>query len=211
MKLIDLSQPVYDRCPNCPEHPYVKSEIIATHEKHGWRLEKLTLASHTGSHVDAPLHKLAGAASLDEIPLEKWVGSAWIADLRDAKAGERFGVSRLAASLRGDLADRIALLATSWGDRRAMSEEWLSRAPLLTVEGAQWLVDRGVRGVGIDYYSVGDAATHEVLLGAGIWIVEDLKFPAEVFQLPQPVQFWCLPMNLKGHTGAFCRPVVVAS
>ena len=42
-----------------------------------------------------------------------------------------------------------------------------------------------------------------------IWVAEDLRFPAEVFTLPGPVEFWALPINLKGHTGSFCRPVLV--
>ena len=72
---------------------------------------------------------------------------------------------------------------------------------------------RRVRGVGIDHYSIGgsgplNAETHTILLGSGIWVVEELKFPAEVFSLPQPLKLWALPMNWPGCSGAFCRPVV---
>ena len=80
MHLIDLSQPLYDGAPNCPAHPPVKSELIADHPQQGWRVELLTLASHTGSHVDAPYHKLAEGANLDQIPLERFTGQAVIAD-----------------------------------------------------------------------------------------------------------------------------------
>ena len=85
MKLLDLSQPLYDGAPNCPAHPPVRSTIIADHPKDGWRVELLTLASHTGSHVDAPYHKLAHGAKLDDIPLERFTGLAVIADFRDAR------------------------------------------------------------------------------------------------------------------------------
>src|SRR4051812_24977217 len=84
MKLIDLSQPLYDNAPNCPEHPVPRSTLIATHEEHGWQVEMLSMVNHTGSHVDAPLHRMKGGKSLDEIPLEQWVGEAVIVDLRDA-------------------------------------------------------------------------------------------------------------------------------
>ena len=80
---------------------------------------------------------------------------------------------------------------------------------MVGADGAKWLVDQGIRGVGIDYYSIGDATTHEILLSNNIWIVEELKFSDEVMKLPRPVEFWSLPINFKGHTGAFCRPVVV--
>src|SRR5688572_30045521 len=200
MRIIDMSQPVFDGCPNCPEHPAVRSEVIATHETVGWRLELLTLANHTGSHVDAPLHKIAGAASLDEIPLERWMGRAFMVDLRPSARDQRYGPAELEGRL-GDyeLRDRIVLLCTGWGERRARSDEWLNHAPMLGEVGARWLVERGIRGVGIDYYSIGDAAVHEILLSRGIWIVEELSFPADLFALRQPVEFWALPVNLRGH------------
>ena len=90
------------------------------------------------------------------------------------------------------------------------------RGRVVDPSGAKWLVERKARGVGIDHYSIGgsgpdNAVTHEILLGNGIWIVEELSFPAEVWTLPLPVKFWSLPVNLKGHTGAFCRPVIEVS
>ena len=215
MKLIDLSQPVYDRSPNCPVHPPVKSEILRDHPQHGWRVELLTLSNHTGSHVDAPLHKVAGGASLDDIPLERFAGPAVIADLRDVAASTRITPAMLQAKLPGELRDIIVLLATGWGDRRAKTDEWLWQSPCLDPEGASWLVQQGIRGVGIDHYSIGGMAdpinprTHTILLEANVWIVEELRFPPESFAVPQPFMFMSLPFNLKGHTGAFCRPVIV--
>src|SRR2546430_16074770 len=107
MKLIDLSQPLFHDAPNCPAHPPVKVDVIATHERVGWRVELLTLASHTGSHVDAPLHKLPGAPCLDDIPLERWVGPAHIADLRGIAPNEPVGVTALQRRLSLELSDRI--------------------------------------------------------------------------------------------------------
>jgi len=209
MRIIDMSQPLFDGCPNCPEHPPVTSEIVFDHDAVGWRLERINCANHTASHVDAPLHKIKGGPSLDEIALERWVGGAYAVDLRPCVADQRIGVGELSAKLRGELRDRIVLLCTGWGEKRARTDEWLNHAPMLSVEGARWLVERGVRGVGIDYYSIGDAAVHEALLSRGVWIVEELSFPVEVWGLPQPVEFWSLPVNFRGMTGAFCRPVVV--
>ena len=216
MKLIDLSQPLYDGAPNCPSHPPVKSEIIADHPETGWRVELLTLASHSGSHVDAPYHKLAHGPSLDQIPLERWTGAAVIADLRDSKPDRPLDAPLLAERLHGHaLAERIVLLATGWGRKRAKTDEWLHHSPYVSAEGAKWLVAQKIRGVGIDHFSIAglrediNPVTHSILLGANTWIVEDLYFPDEVFRLPQPFEFMCLPIHLRGHTGAFCRPVVI--
>jgi len=215
MKFIDLSQPVYDDSPNCPVHPPVKSEILRDHPTHGWRVEVLTLSNHTGSHVDAPLHKIAGGASLDEMPLQSFAGPARIADLRGIGASSPITVDLLRSKLPAELNDQIVLLATGWGDKRAKTDEWLYRSPFLDPEAAAWLVQHRVRGVGIDHYSIGgikdpvNPRTHTVLLEAGVWIVEELRFPPAAFGVPPPFMFMALPVNLKGHTGAFCRPVIV--
>jgi kynurenine formamidase len=215
MRLIDLSQPLYDGAPNCPAHPPVKSEIIADHPKDGWRVELLTLASHTGSHVDAPYHKLADGANLDQIPLERFTGQAVIGDFRGATPDEPLTAEKLSAKLSAPLAERIVLLATGWGAKRAKTEEWLRHPPYVSPDGAEWLVAQRIRAVGIDHYSIAGARdpinsqTHTILLQAGVWIVEELSFPDEVFKVPQPFEFMSLPIHFRGFTGSFCRPVAV--
>jgi arylformamidase len=213
MRLIDLSQPLYDGAPNCPVHPPVSFRRTADHAQGGWRMEEIAMATHTGSHLDAPLHKIAGGRSITDLPLETFAGPAHIADLRGLAPDTAIGPELLARALHGKLAGEIVLLATGWGDKRAKTEEWLRRSPFIDPAGARWLVGRGVRGVGIDHYSIGgsgplNAETHTILLGSGIWVAEELKFPEEVFSLPQPVKFWSLPLNWPGCSGAFCRPVI---
>jgi arylformamidase len=213
MRLIDLSQPLFDNAPNCPVHPPVAFTRTADHSSGGWRMEEIAMATHTGSHLDAPLHKIAGGKSISELPLETFVGAARIADLRGIAADAPITPALLALRLPKVAAGEIVLLATGWGDRRAKSEEWLHHSPFLDPAGARWLVERRVRGVGIDHYSIGGSGalneeTHTVLLGAGIWVVEELRFPEEIFSLAQPMKFWALPLNWPGCSGAFCRPVV---
>ena len=166
------------------------------------------MATHTGSHLDAPLHKIAGGKSISDLPLETFVGPARIVDLRGIAADTPITSAMLAPKLPGLARGDIVLLATGFGDKRAKTDEWLHHPPVLSAEGSRWLIERGVRGVGIDHYSIGDAETHTILLGAGVWVVEELKFTPEVFALPPPVKFWALPLNWPGCSGAFCRPVI---
>jgi kynurenine formamidase len=213
MRLIDLSQPLFDAAPNCPAHPPVSFRRTADHPADGWRMEVLGMATHTGSHVDAPLHKIAGGRSIDQLPLKAFVGPARIVDLRGIGAHTAIDRAVLEPAARELRAGEILLLATGWGDKRAHSDEWLHHAPFVHPDAARWLVERGIRGIGIDHYSIGgqgplNEETHTVLLGAGVWIVEELRFPAEVFALAQPMKFWTLPVNFAGCSGAFCRPVI---
>jgi len=214
MRLIDLSQPLFDGCPNCPVHPPVSAKVTAHHERDGWHMEQIAMASHTGSHIDAPLHKIAGGKSISDYPLESFVVRAVIADLRDAGPEQPIGAELLASRLAGPLEDAIVLLATGWGKRRAATAEWHFRSPFLAPDGAEWIVQNKARAVGIDHYSIGgskdpdNSRTHEILLGAGLWVLEDLHFPDEIFTAPSPLQVWALPVNFPGFSGAFCRPVI---
>ncbi len=206
---------MFDGCPNCPVHPRVSAKLTTRHESDGWHMEHLSLASHTGSHIDAPLHKIAGGKSISDFPLESFVTKALIADLRDAAPDQRIGADLLASRVEGSPEDAIVLLATGWGNRRAANDEWHFHSPYLAPSGAEWIVQNKARAVGIDHYSIGgsrdpdNSRTHEILLGAGLWILEDLHFPDEVFAAQQPLQLWALPINLRGFSGAFCRPVLV--
>jgi arylformamidase len=214
MRLLDLSQPIFDAGPNCPAHPPVSSVVTSDHERGAWHWETLTLASHTGSHLDAPLHKIAGGASIDSLPLDRFMGEAYLADLRPLEPRALITPERLAAALSADLPpDCIVLMATGWGDVRERTDHWLYNSPKLTPEAAEWLASKSIRGLGIDHWGIGgwdaenDAAVHTILLGQGIWIVEELRFPPEAYALPQPQTFMALPINLRGHSGAWCRPV----
>ena len=214
LRLIDLSQPIFDGGPNCPAHPPVRSEVTSDHDQAAWHWETLTLASHTGSHLDAPLHKIAGGGAIDSLPLETFIGLAHVADLRGIAPGAWITPELLASALPSDLPpDRIVLMATGWGDIRERSDLWLYQAPKLATAAADWLVEKRVRGLGIDHWGIGgwdkenDAAVHTTLLGQGVWIVEELRFPAEVYALAMPQTFMALPINLRGHSGAWCRPV----
>jgi kynurenine formamidase len=218
LRFIDLSQPIFDSGPNCPAHPPVRSEVTSDHVRGSWHWETLTLASHTGSHLDAPLHKIAGGAAIDALPLDRFAGPAYVADLRPLDEGALITPDRLSAALPPDLpADSIVLMATGWGDIRERTDRWLYGSPKLTPEGADWLAGRSIRGFGVDHWGIGgwdkenDAAVHTILLGRGIWIVEELRFPAEVYCLPMPQTFMALPINLRGHSGAWCRPVLVSA
>lgn len=215
-RFLDLSQPIFAGGPNCPAHPPVLSEISSDHIRGEWHWETLTLASHTGSHIDAPLHKLAGGTTIDAMPLERFTGPAYVADLRGIEPEAHITSELLKVALPNPLpADSIVLMATGWGDIRERTERWLYKSPKLTPEAAEWLVENKIRGLGVDHWGIGgwdkenDAAVHTILLSKGIWIVEELHFPASAYLLPMPQTFMALPINLLAHSGAWCRPVIV--
>ena len=186
LTFIDLSQPIFHDGPNCPAHPPVRSEVSSDHERAEWHWETLTLASHTGSHIDAPLHKIRGGASIDELPLDTLTGPAYLADLRPLEPEALITPERLQAALLANLPpDSIVLMATGWGDIRERSEQWLYRSPKLTPDAARWLVDNRIRGVGMYLlnnpgYGSPRLFDHEPLV----------KFTSTFFELVANLIFW---------------------
>ena len=193
MRFFDLSQPLFDGCPNCHVHPPVKLPVAADHPADGWRMEEFHMASHTGTHLDAPLHKIAGGASIDSFPLETFSGACCILDLTHLSAGHPIGP----ADLQGAEPGKILLLNTGWGHKRAKTDEWIHRSPYLAPDGAQWLVDHGIPAVGIDHFSIGG------------WVIEELCFRDGWREFADGARFMALPLLLPGFSGSPCRAVLV--
>lgn len=212
MRFFDLSQPLFDGCPNCHVHPPVRLPRTADHPTDGWRMEEFHMASHTGTHLDAPLHKMAGGASIDSYPLETFCGEQVIVDLTHLEAGHPIGPADLEAA--GGCSGKILLLNTGWGHKRAKTEEWIHRSPWLSPAGAEWVVEKDVRAVGIDHFSIGgtgeeNALTHEILLGNGVWVIEELCFREGWREFAEGASFLALPLLVPGFSGSPCRAVLM--
>jgi kynurenine formamidase len=218
MKIFDLSQPLTDLCPNCPVHPPIRLPRTADHPADGWRMEEFHMASHSGTHLDAPLHKWAGGKSIDQIPLENFLGPVRVADLvGEAVPDLAIGPALLEKTLagQGSLEGDVILLNTGWGLKRAPTDEWRYHSPYLHPEGAEWLVQRRIKGVGIDHFSIGgmlekeNVLTHEILLGATLWAVEELCFRPGWKEAAEGALFAALPLFLPGFSGSPCRAVLM--
>ena len=167
----------------------------------------LTLGSHTGTHVDAPKHFLPDGGSADTIPLERLVGPAVVLEIPEdvtAIGAAQLRTQRLRGSRRVLLRTRNSLMLS----QPRFTPEYVALAP----DGAQYLLERGVELVGIDYLSIErfdttDYPVHRMLLERGVVIVEGLDLsavPGGAYQLV------CLPLRLAGLDGAPARAVLIA-
>lgn len=80
MKVIDLSMKLHTGMEVFPGDPKVEIDIVQTYEENTWMLRRLSLGSHTGTHVDAYSHMHQGKETLDEIPVEKFFGEAQVVE-----------------------------------------------------------------------------------------------------------------------------------
>jgi arylformamidase len=80
LRIIDLSMPIYTGMDVYAGDPEVSIEVVQTYEKNTWQLRKLTLGTHTGTHVDAFSHMHASGKTLDKIPLARFFGKAVVTE-----------------------------------------------------------------------------------------------------------------------------------
>jgi arylformamidase len=168
-------------------------------------LSLLTLGSHTGTHVDAPYHFLADGPRLGDVPLDRMVGEALVADLRGLRAID-------APALEGvPLREGDILLCRTDNSWRWASAEFRRDFTYLTEDAAALLVERSVRAVGMDYLSIEefgsrDFPVHHRLLGAGVFVIEGLDLRAVE---PGRYTLVCLPLHFPDLDGAPARAVLL--
>jgi arylformamidase len=168
-------------------------------------VSRLACGVHTGTHIDAPVHFIEGAAGIEATPLDALIGDACVVDATGITADiDAVTLSRLAIP-----ADATRLLFKTpnsrlW-ERDAFSPDFFG----LAEDAARELVRRGVRLVGIDYLSIAPKAdpapTHIALLSAGVVIVEGLDLRAVT---PGAYRLVCLPLLLEGSDGAPARALL---
>jgi arylformamidase len=164
----------------------------------------VTLSTHTGSHVDAPFHFLAAGASIERLPLEPFIGPALLIDAAGAERVE----PRHLAPLDATPAERVLVRTRARSNPSRFDERFAPLAP----EAAQRLVDLGVRLYGTDAASLDGfdskaLASHRILAGAGVMILEGLVLdepPAGAYELI------ALPLKIGGADGAPVRAVLRA-
>ena len=164
-------------------------------------VSKLELGVHSGTHVDGALHFIDGAPGTEELPLDALVGRA---EVVDASGVDGHLDEAALASLSLPDAERL-LLKTKNSALWELPEFSLDFVRL-TGSGARYLIERGVRLVGIDYLSIGDEEAHKALLGSGVVAVEGLDLRRVE---PGSYELLCLPLRLEGSDGAPARTILV--
>lgn len=165
----------------------------------------LACGVHTGTHVDAPVHFLAHGTDVTQLPLDILIGPAVVVALPDV------------AAITADILEGLNLPNTQRLLLRTRNSESWQRGErdfqpdfvALTADAARWVVQRGIRLIGVDYLSVqrfhDDHETHLVLLEAEVVIVEGLNLAQAA---PGNYELICLPLKLAGADGAPARAVL---
>ncbi len=167
----------------------------------------LEMDVHVGTHIDAPWHFLPDGATIETLDLSLLVGPAVVGHLLDVTCVTPDDLEALDVPAN---TQRLLLRTQNSALWEAGVSEFRKDFVALTPEAAQWVVDHGIRLVGVDYLSVqrfGDSSlTHEVLLRAGVIIVEGLDLSNVQ---TGTYELYCLPLKLVGAEGAPARAILV--
>jgi arylformamidase len=210
-KWIDISYPLSEEIiywPQDPVPPDIKTNSL-TSGGVTVTMSQMTINTHHGTHVDAPRHFYPDGASIDEMPLTAIMGPARVIEIKDTHVinpEELEGHNILAG-------ERVLFktINSSYYKQGRFVEDFVH----ITRESAQFIADRNVSVVGIDYLGVGSfrdrsslIEVHQILLGNGIWIVEALDLSGVE---PGNYEIICLPIKIKqgdaGQARAIIRPL----
>ncbi len=208
MRYIDISLPVSESTVHWPGDPPVRiSPLLSLEQGDGANVSEIRLSSHAGTHVDAPLHLVAGGASVDALPLAALIGPALVVEIPAVAVITPAELEALA--LPTDC--RRLLLRTANSTRRLLAgDTFAPDFAALSGDAGAWLAERSMLLVGIDAPSVDPLAeealpAHLALLRAGVVIIEGLSLAGVA---PGPCTLYCLPLKVAGGDGAPARVIL---
>jgi len=199
-----------------PNHPRVEITQLGRHNIEGRATRRIVLGTHTGTHADAPLHFIPDGEDIAAIALDTFVGPAVVADLTPVEPLEEIGLDRLSRALGGRLRQPRVLLRFDWS-RRFGELGFYTGSPFLSEDACAWLVEQGVRLLGMDtpspddpangFGSERDSPNHFTLLGAGVVLLEYL---ANLDRLTSAeVLLVAAPLRVLGADGAPVRAIAI--
>jgi arylformamidase len=207
-RIYDISVPIRSGGLVYPGNPEIEISLQqAVAKGAGANVSFVRFGSHTGTHADAARHFFDDGQTVDKIPLDRLIGPALLLafpdDLRSV------GVADLQ---KHDLKGHKRVLLRTRNSALLSKKDFVPDYTYLAPDGAQYLVDKGVELVGIDYLSIeqfhsGHHKTHRTLLERSVVILEGLDLSVPV---AGEYQLICLPLRIEGCDGAPARAVLIS-
>jgi arylformamidase len=205
MKLIDVTVPLDANLPTYPGNTaYTLEAIKRLARGDSSNVSTVHMSAHAGTHVDSPRHFFDNGAGAESLALEMLIGRARVIEITSRKG---IDADELAAS---NLSEDIRVLIKTANSRLWGSPDFQKDFVGVTEAGATYLLEHGIKLVGVDYLSVEQfkkpgAPAHHILLGAGIIVVEGLNLRDVE---PGVYEMFCLPLPVVGSDGAPARVVL---
>jgi arylformamidase len=224
-KIIDLSPAVAHGFKGPPSTDLgVQLEVRTRNGTGYWQSTQLDLMSlHTGTHVESALHTIEDGEAIDEVSLERVIGDAVVLDLTPTEPMRIMDVpdlekanEELEASGEKIQQDDILLLRTDWAQSHIGTQKYFRESPGLTEEAARWIVGKGPKSIGCDFFeepaarqpgwTAQEFVVHGAILEAGIPLIEGL---VNLRDLPPRVRFFAPFYKFAGVESAPARAFAV--
>jgi arylformamidase len=208
MRTYDISLTISPQLPTWPGDPSIVLERVEKIENgSNSNVSRLDMGVHAGTHVDAPYHFLPDGKTVELLNLNMLTGRAYVLHLPDVDV---ITAAVLDAAQIPPRTRRVLFKTRNSGYWKDVSAGFRTDFVGLTADGAEYLIKRGVKLVGVDYLSVApyhhSRPTHEILLSAGVVILEGL----DLSQVSQGrYTLYCLPLKLAGSDGAPARAILI--
>ncbi|WP_028856041.1 cyclase family protein [Psychrilyobacter atlanticus] len=204
MEIIDLTHVIDEKMPVFPGTEPPKIIQKNTIKKDGFAEKLLTMYSHTGTHIDAPAHMIQGGYSLNDFPIEKFIGRGIIIPLESNDIIELNYLKKFEFQIKKA---SFVLFYSGWDDFWGR-KEYFNGFPSLSIEAAKYLVGFDLKGVGIDAVSI-DAMdsknfdVHHILLKKNLIIIENLKNLKKLIN--KNFELYITPLKIKDLDGSPVR------
>ena len=192
-----------------PEMYGVEFEDTKILEKNGWNAKTLHLYSHSGTHLDAPIHFGVSNTTIEDISLERCTCSAWIVDLFGIASRTLIKIGHLGKVQNEVQPGEGILIKTGWSAYASLPK-YRDELPRISLELAEWLANKKISILGVEPPSVADVnnkeeltAVHKALLKAEIIIVEGLTNLEAISK--EKVIFTACPLKIAGGDGSPVR------
>jgi len=220
-EIIDLTLPVYTGMSIPPANRENSPKVIVENRvnigERGINVSYYQQGIHAGTHLDSPLHIIPGGTPIDELPLSHFMGPGYCIDCTEVKPNEPVTAAMLEKAAAEITPGMIVLLHTGWSDKMFGTDDYWMQSPYLGEDAAQWLVDRGAKVAGFDFFQDVGAKSrelhpenfivHRILLGNGFLNIEHLTNLGAVVNTH--FDLIALPLKLKGCEGSPTRVVAL--
>ncbi len=209
MTIVDLSHRI---APGMPVYPGTDPpDILDTTSIaiEGFAEKRITMFTHTGTHMDAPAHIVPGAKTLDLFAVDQFVGAGLALDA--SGVGSEISASWLREEEKEIRRCEFLLLYTGWSHKWG-SKGYFEGFPVLSGEAASWLTTLGLKGIGLDAISIDpvdatELTIHKILLAKDLVIIENLLGIEQLIR--RNFLFSCLPLKIAAADGSPVRAVAI--
>jgi arylformamidase len=202
---IDITMPIRNNMVHWPgDTDIMVNRINSIGAGDDYNLTQISFSAHTSTHMDAPLHFIDNGKDISTLPFNAVIGRAKVIEIKDKNSikPEELKLHKIEEDERLLFKTRNSLI--NW-DMKDFIKDYV----FLSTEAAEYLVEKKVKTVGIDYLSIAGLnnteKVHKILLGSEIWIIEGLSLSGVTEGLYELI---CLPINIIGSDGAPARAVV---